>query len=252
MTGSETEDAEKPVVAAFRPADERAGEAREVLRRLGVEPVVDPMLAVDSTGRTPAPAEYVIFTSKTGAEIVEEAGWSPDGATIAAIGPRTAETLRAAGYAVDIVPAEYSSGGLVDALDGQVEGRAVTVARSDHGSDRLLDGLDEAGATVRETVLYRLHRPEDAGISAELAAAGRLDAVCFTSSLTVTHFLDAAAGRGVREAAVAGLSDAVVGAIGEPTAETATGHGLVPDVVAPEATFDTLAQTVIDETERSD
>jgi uroporphyrinogen-III synthase len=76
----------------------------------------------------------------------------------------------------------------------------------------LTDGLDAAGAFVHETVLYRLVRPESAGNSAVAAAEGRLDAACFTSSLTVEHFLEAAADRGVREAAVAGLAEAGGGA----------------------------------------
>ena len=120
------------------------------------------------------------------------------------------------------------------------------MARSDHGSDVLLDGLRAAGAEVNETVLYRLTRPDGAGESAALAAEGGLDAVAFTSSLTVVHFLDAAADRGVREDAIAGLNDAVVGAIGPPTAETAAEHGVDVEVVPEDAAFDSLAGAVVD------
>jgi len=122
----------------------------------------------------------------------------------------------------------------------------VEVARSDHGSTVLTDGLDAAGAYVHETVLYRLVRPESAGKSAVAATDGRLDAACFTSSLTVEHFLEAAADRGVREAAVAGLAEAVVGAIGEPTRETASARGIPVDVVPDTATFESLATAVVE------
>ncbi|MUV89317.1 uroporphyrinogen-III synthase [Halapricum sp. CBA1109] len=234
-------------VAVFRPDDERLTEAVELLDSLGADAVGDPMLEVEPTGATPrTEADYVVFTSKTGVELVADAGYSPGDATVCAIGSATAEALRAAGYAVDIVPETYSSTGLVDTLEGSVAGKRVEIARSDHGSAALIEGLIEAGAYVHETVLYRLVRPEDSGESAWLASDGSLDAAMFTSSLTVEHFLDAAADRGVRAAAIEGLNDAVVGAIGEPTKETAEAAGIDVDVVPETADFETLACDVVE------
>jgi uroporphyrinogen-III synthase len=238
-------DDDRPQVAVFRPDDDRLAAAGSLLTELGVDPVADPMLSVEPTGATPRNAEYVVFTSKTGAELVADAGWGPGDATVVAIGPKTGEALEAAGYAVDLVPDDYSSSGLVDLLADRVGGASVEVARSDHGSPVLLDGLRGAGANVHETVLYRLVRPEGAGESAALAAGGDLDAACFTSSLTVEHFLDAAAERGVREDAIEGLNAAVVGVIGEPTRETAAGFGIEVDVVPPAATFESLARKTV-------
>ena len=40
-------------VAFFRPDDERANEAETLLSELGVEPLSDPMLAVEPTVRPP-------------------------------------------------------------------------------------------------------------------------------------------------------------------------------------------------------
>jgi uroporphyrinogen-III synthase len=240
--------ADGPRVAVFRPDDDRLRRAGDLLDSLGAEPVPDPMLAVAPTGATPGTAPHVVFTSKTGAELVAERGWKPQG-EVHAIGPKTADALRAAGYDVCVVPEVYSSSGLVRALRDRVAGERVEVARSDHGSPVLLDGLREAGADVTETVLYRLTRPPGAGESAERAAQGDLAGACFTSSLTVEHFLAAADERGVRADAVAGLSAAVVGAIGEPTAETARDHGLSVDVVPDEATFAALARAVVDRCE---
>ncbi|OYR49772.1 uroporphyrinogen-III synthase [Halorubrum sp. Ea8] len=234
-----------PRVAVFRPADERIDDAAALLESLGAEPVADPMLAVEATGAVPAAAPYVVLTSKTGVELAAEAGWEPGDATLVAIGPATAAAAREAGWTVDVVPDEYTSAGLVEALSGRVAGEAVEVARSDHGSDVLIEGLRDADATVNETVLYRLTRPEGAGESTERAAAGDLDAAAFTSSLTVTHFLEAADERGIREAAIAGLDDATVGAIGPPTAETAAEHGIDVDVVPGDADFAALAEAVV-------
>ncbi|VTT85396.1 Uroporphyrinogen-III synthase [Halorubrum sp. DM2] len=236
----------RPRVAVFRPDDERIESAVDLLRSLGAEPVPDPMLEVEPTGAVPEDAPLVVLTSKTGVELAAEAGWEPGDADLAAIGPATAAAAREAGWTVDVVPEEYTSAGLVAALEPRVAGERVVVARSDHGSDVLLDGLREAGADVTETVLYRLSRPVDAGDSAESAAAGDLDAVAFTSSLTVENFLAAAADRGVGDEARAGLADAVVGAIGPPTAETAAENGVAVDVVPDEASFEALATAVVD------
>jgi uroporphyrinogen-III synthase len=244
-----------PRVAVFRPDDERMAEAVALLESLGAAPVADPMLAIEETGAVPrTDADVVVFTSKTGAGCLPD-GWSPGDATVCAIGPGTAGALREAGVRVDLVPETYSSAGLVEALreevgvapsgEAGIEGARVEVARSDHGSDVLLDGLDDADAYHHETVLYRLVRPDGAGESADLAAAGELEAALFTSSLTVEHFLAAAGERGVREAAIDGLEGAVVGAIGEPTRETAEREGIAVDVVPGEATFEALARAVL-------
>lgn len=233
-------------VAVFRPDDDRLSDAVELLDSLGATPVPDPMLAVEPTDATPEPAEYVVLTSKTGVELLAEAGWSPGDSTLCCIGASTAAAARDAGWTVDRVPEEYTSAGLVEHLRDEVAGATVEVARSDHGSDVLLDGLREAGAEVNETVLYRLVRPEGSGQSTVMAAGGELDGVCFSSSLTVEHFLDAAAERGVREEAVAGLNDAVVGVIGPPTRETAESHGIDVDVVPDAADFDELVCDVVE------
>lgn len=256
-------DAEPRMLAAvFRPDDGRGAAAADLLEALGADPLVDPMLEVVPTGALPrTDADYVVLTSTTGVEIVagergksgpgddadgaDHAEWTADDATVCAIGETTADALRERGYAVDVVPDEYSSSGLVDALEADVAGARVEVARSDHGSAVLTDGLNAAGAYVHETVLYRLERPSDAGESATRAAAGDLDVALFTSSLTVEHFLEIAAERGEVDAARAGLGDAVVGAIGQPTRDTAEDAGVEVDLVPDRADFETLAHAVV-------
>ncbi|MFC4249693.1 uroporphyrinogen-III synthase [Natribaculum luteum] len=241
--------ADCPTVAVFRPDDERLAEAVDLLESRGVDPVADPMLAVEPTSETPRmDADYVILTSKTGVELAAEADWEPGDATVCAIGPRTADSLRDAGYPVDVVPQAYTSSGLVAELEDEVDGARIEVARSDHGSEVLLDGLETAGAYLHETILYRLVRPEGSGESTELAADGDLDAVMFTSSLTVENFLSAADERGVRETALEGLAEATVGVIGDPTRETAESLGVDVDVVPEDATFDALAAATLEET----
>ena len=237
---------DRPTVGVFRPDDDRMTDALAVLDSLGVDGVADPMLAVEPTGALPrTDAEYTILTSKTGAELVADTDWRPGG-LLCAIGDPTAAALEAVGYAVDIVPETYSSTGLVEHLADEIDGKRIEVARSDHGSPVLLDGLEDAGAYVHETVLYRLVRPAGSGVSVERLADGELDGVLFTSSLTVTHFLDATRERGLDAEVRAGLDDAVVGAIGHPTADTAREAGITVDVVPEDAEFEALARAVVE------
>lgn len=234
----------RPTVAVFRPDDERLEAAVTLLEDLDVEPLADPMLQVEPTGRQPrTDADYTILTSKTGADRMGETGWQPAG-RLCAIGQTTAEALERAGFRVDIVPKRYSSEGMVDRLDGQVDGACVEVARSDHGSAVLLDGLEAAGAYVHETILYRLTRPADAGTAAVRAAEGTLDAALFTSSLTVENLLDSAAERDILDDVITGLNEGLVGCIGPPTARTAREHGIEVAVVADTADFEVLAREV--------
>lgn len=236
----------RPRVAVFRPDDERLTRAVNLLADLGVEPIADPMLAVEPTGAAPRPdADYVVLTSKTGVECAAEEGWTPGTARVCAIGSATADALREEGYDVDLVPEEFSSAGLVRALSQRVPGARVEVARSNHGSAVLTDGLVEVGAYVHETVLYELVRPPEVGEAVDLAASGALDAALFTSSLTVEHFLEAATEQDVRADVLSGLDDAMVGAIGDPTRETARQHGVAVDVVPDTAAFEPLARAVV-------
>lgn len=233
-------------VAVFRPDDDRIASAVAAIEERGWTAHADPLLAVEPTGAEPeTDADVVVFTSTTGVGIALDAV-EPEAltaATVAAIGPKTAAALREGGVTVDVVPEEYTSAGLVAALADRVDGRRVEVARSDHGDPALLQGLEDAGATVHETVLYRLTRPDGAGeATVDALLAGNLDAVLFTSSLTVEHLLEAAGDR--RADAVEALEDVVVGAIGEPTAATAGERGIEVDVVPGEATFPALLEAL--------
>jgi uroporphyrinogen-III synthase len=237
----------KPTVAVFRPDDERLDEAAAFLESLGVEPVCDPMLSIRATGARPrSDGDYTVFTSMTGVELAAKAGWTPEETVLCAIGPTTADAAEEAGFDVDLVPDAYTSSGLVEALGPSVDGARVEVARSDHGSAVLLDGLESAGAYVHETVLYELAIPKTAGRSVSLAAEGALDVALFTSSLTVEHFVQIAEERGIASDVMDGLEGAVVGAIGPPTAETAEKLGITIDVVPSEAEFEVLARETLE------
>lgn len=243
---------EGPLVAVLRPDDGRLERTATDLEELGATPLKDPMLAIESTGAAPrSDADLTIFTSTTGARLAGEAGWDPSDTHVVAIGPSTADALREEGFEVTRIPDAYSSMGLVESLADEAAGCRIEVARSDHGSAVLLKGLAGAGGYVHETVLYRLSRPAAAGRSVEQAVEGVLDGILFTSSLTVEHFLDAADAQGARAETLERLNDStVVGAIGDPTRQTAAANGLAVDVVPERADVEQLASAVVARTRR--
>ena len=238
----------RPRVAIFRPADERLDRSVDRLAQLGFEAVPDPMLEIVPSGKLPRPdAEILILTSRTAANVLRDAEWAQPDIPLYAIGGPTASALSEAGYRVADTPETYTSAGVVEYLQDDVDGVRVEVARSDHGSAVLIDGLIDAGAYVHETVLYRLQKPADAGTSIEQLIDGHIDAMLFTSTLTVEHFLDAATERNVRDDVIEGVRRCVVGAIGPPTRRTLEAHELEVDVVPGEVTFDALAEALADD-----
>lgn len=233
-----------PRVAFFRPDDRRAESAANAARERGLTPLSDPLLETVPTGAKPrTDAGFIVLTSVTGVELAAETVRNTD-AVVCAIGPKTADALREAGVNVDVVPDEYTSTGLVNVLEGRVDGARVEVARSDHGSDELTDGLVEAGGYVHETVLYEIIRPKGGGEkTAHALDDEEIDAVLFTSSLTVEHLLEALEETGV---GLGTLNDAAVYAIGEPTRETAENLGVEVDDVPEEETFESLLDAATD------
>jgi uroporphyrinogen-III synthase len=237
----------KPTVAVLRPDDTRIEEAIRYLQSLGVTPVADPMLTICPTGKQPRQAEYCIFTSTTGVELAVGCGWEPAEETVCAVGRQTATALRNQGYSVDVVPSTFTSGGLVEELADEVEGKTVEIARSAHGSNVLVRGLEEAGAAVDETQLYRLERPEPAGRSVSLAIDGQLDGILFTSPRTVDHFFEIAMEQDQVTELKCGLEETVIGAIGAPTARAIRDNEVEIDITPESVNFEQLAELTVQE-----
>lgn len=233
-----------PVVALFRPDDARMRQSAALVTEHGGRPLCDPMLSVVATGQLPPlDAPMTVFTSRTGVEIAAAAGWTPAGTDVVAIGPATAAVAVDAGWARPPVPGRYDSEGLAELIIEQDPTRVV-IARSDHGSAVLPAALAAAAVPYEEVVLYRLERPGDAGTSVTAAAEGAVDALAFTSSLTVDHFHEIAAEADLTAAIMARRSQLTVGAIGAPTAETLGAHGLEADCIPAEATADALIEAI--------
>jgi uroporphyrinogen-III synthase len=235
-------------VLVTRPADQ-AGALVERLAARGALPVVLPTIAIAPLADTAAldgaigrlaGYDWIIFTSANGVTAFWERlaaagldGRALAGRSVAAIGPATAEALRERGVAVAFIPEEYVAERILDGL-GDVAGRRVLLPRAEIARKALAGELRARGAEVEELAAYRtLAAPPDPEALAELRAG--VDAITFTSSSTVRHFV---------ELAGPDTGNAVIACIGPITAQTARELGLPVDVVAREYTLDGLVRAL--------
>jgi uroporphyrinogen-III synthase len=178
--------------------------------------------------------EWVVFTS---ANAVERC-WrhlgdvaALGGAKVAAIGEGTAAALAEHGIAADLVPERFVAESLVDAFPAPARlGEApVLLPCAAEARDVLADGLRAKGWRVEVVEAYRtvVSTFDESGFG----ALDDADAITFTSSSTVTGYL---------ELAGAGRMPPVVACIGPVTARTAMKAGLRVDVVAAVHTVDGL------------
>jgi uroporphyrinogen III methyltransferase/synthase len=224
---------------AVTRARAQASELAARLRALGAEAVETPAIRIEPVGvDLPDLARYdlVCLTSPNGVwRFFEELearhldARALAGVRVAAIGPGTARALREHGVRADVVPERFVAEGLVEALAG-LEVRRALIARAAAARDVLPDALRERGAEVDVLPLYRTVA-EPLG-EHERAAVADADYLTFTSSSTVSFFLEGFGGpppSGVR-----------LVSIGPVTSQTLRDRGLEPDVEAERHDIDGL------------
>jgi uroporphyrinogen III methyltransferase/synthase len=217
------------------------------LRALGATVVEAPAIRIepiDATLPELAGFDLLCVTSPNGARrLLECCRDARDlrGPAIAAIGPGTADALRAGGIEADIVPPRAVAESLVEALADKPVQRALIV-RAETARDVLPDALRERGAQVEILALYRTVAQSLDG-HARAAAVGA-DYVTFTSASAVRFFVEAA-GPGW-----AGSDGSRIVSIGPITSEALREHGLEPDVEATEHTPDGLVAALLADAER--
>jgi uroporphyrinogen III methyltransferase / synthase len=232
-------------VAVTRARAQASGLAAR-LRGLGARTVEAPAIRIvplDGPAPDLVDCDLVCLTSPNGVRLLfarlAAAGQDARalaGATVAAIGPGTARTLREHGVIADVVPEQFVAESLVAALADVPVERAL-VARAAEARDVLPDALRDRGAAVDVLALYEtVADPLDADT---LAAARAADYVTFTSSSTVRYFLASAGG-----SAELGAGTRVV-SIGPVTSEAAVKAGLRVDVEAERHDIDGLVDALL-------
>ncbi len=249
------------VVALVTRAREQADALSEPLESLGARVILTPAIRfedpadwrpADEALRQASSYDWAIFTSANGVEAVSRRlealrlGWQIfSGVRLVAIGPATAAALENRGLRVSIVPEVYQAEGLLAALQAEsVAGRRILLARAERARDVLPDELRRSGAEVDVVAVYRTAgcppAPEAIAVLERREPAEDV-VVIFTSSSTVTHFLE-----DLSPAAMEGMRAATLAAIGPITADELTRLGWEPAIVPSEFTIPALVQAIRD------
>jgi len=159
-------------------------------------------------------------------------------ATIIARGPKPVPVLREYGLRANrIAPEPHTTVELVATLDAEpVRGRRVLVLTAGELFEQPSASLRARGADAVELQLYKWAlSPADASRIEETideVAAGRMDAVLFTSQVQLHHVLEIATKRAVHDALLSALRERVlVGAVGPTVEQALAQHGLHADVM---------------------
>jgi uroporphyrinogen-III synthase len=229
-------------------APHQAAELDALLRTCGAEPVAYPCIdiappedarSLDDALRAAARGafDWLVLTSANTAlslsrrvDALELDRSGLHGMKIAAVGPASAEAARDyLGLEATLLPEEYVAESLVEALR-IAPGARVLLPQSDLARPVLADGLAAAGLAVSVVVAYRTVIGSGGADVPALLAAGRIDAVTFTSSSTLENFLVRLGQAGQTPDVLAGVCIACIGPV---TAKTAQEHHL-PVAVVPE------------------
>jgi uroporphyrinogen III methyltransferase/synthase len=253
---------------------QQAGALCELLQAAEAVPIALPMIEitdpldwqpVDKALTLVHEYDWLIFTSVNVVEQVFKRlgtlGYGLDGlkkVQIATVGPQTALALEEAGVRVELVPKKYALTHVVDAFrdlagEAGLAGKKFLLLRPVGGRREVVEELLHDGAIVDEVATHQAlplspDTPESRAV-VEMMKNGELDAITFTGSSTVQHFVS-----WMRQAApeiLQSFSDTgakvqhpLLAAIGPVTGSTLGEYGLPLGVVATEYTIEGLVEAL--------
>lgn len=253
-------------------ATRRASEQAALVRSLGGIPEIGRSIDIDSPASDDvlsqtldqllaAPIDITVFVTGVGARhLLEAARRRGDlervleavrGSRVISRGIKPRRILRTFGLAPDWVASPAESRVIRDALlTEDLSERRIVVQCAGAAPDVMIGPFRAAGADVVEAHPYLLDTPADAGgalLLADDAAAGRLDALTFTSAHAVEGFVAMAERAGIDTDAI-GANGTLIVAVGPVTREALRAHGLPvhvePAVPRMGAMFQDLAATL--------
>ncbi len=238
---------------------EQAGRFGELLEAQGAEVIEVPLIEIapptsweplDHAIKHLEIYRWVIFTSANGVDAffrrlreLRQDARRLGSAQICAIGSATADALERYAVIADLVPAEFRAEGIVEALKPyDLTGAKILLPRAEVARDLLPKDLEQRGTTVDVVPVYRTVQSSIAGdILKPLLRDRKIDLVTFTSSSTVTNFVEALAQEDLKV-----LCEGVrVACIGPITQETAERYGLPIDVVPARYTIPSLVDAIV-------
>ena len=152
---------------------------------------------------------------------------------------------------IPIFVPSHSHGSAIAAEMTDVNEKKILLPRAKIATADLPNGLREKGARVDDVPLYDTVKVASDGdnrrdeIEADLLS-GRINFVTFTSSSTVTNFLEMFP----THAPEVLLADVKVAVIGPTTQKTAVKYGVQVNVIAKEASIESLVEVIIGEYQR--
>ena len=241
-------------------ARRQSGRFCTALRALGAEVIDLPTIETESVPAGGALDEaidnltdydWLIFTSTNGVRyFIERLDQSNRDlrdlrACILAIGPATAEAVRALHLKVDFLPEQFLAEGALEALTSQdIGGKRILLPRAVQARDLLPRELERRGAKVDVVPTYRTVLPDSSKTAAAklFSTTKHPDWVTFTSSSTAKNF--------VTLIPKEHLVDTRIASIGPVTSATIRELGLQVHIEAREYTTDGLLQALVKEAEK--
>ena len=164
-------------------------------------------------------------------------------ARICAVGQKTVETLDQIGIRADYVPSQYRGAVLAAELEG-VEGQKILLPRALIADNDLPNDLRDRGAIVDTIPIYKTVKAGAEGRETLIADLqnGRINMVTFTSSSTVTNFLEMFSSH----SSATLFNQVHIAVIGPSTEATAKANGLTVDIVAKQASVESLAEEIVE------
>lgn len=241
----------------------RASELAKLISNYGGEPVIAPaMREVPLDSNTEALSfveallagkfEIVIFLTGVGARAVlsvAETKYNREDFVaglrqVKAVprGPKPIAVLRELGVTPALtVPEPNTWRELLQTLDEAANSsqefqlRGARIALQEYGvsNPELIAGLAKRGGIVTRVPVYQWALPEDVAplqSAIKELAAGKFDAVLFTTGIQVAHLFQVAAEMELEKAMREGLARTIVASIGPTTSEELQRHGIRPDL----------------------
>jgi uroporphyrinogen-III synthase len=238
----------------------QADEFANKLRSAGFEPVFFPVieikpvednLALERALSKLSCYEWIVFTSVNAVEVVfgnySRLIFSDGvGTRFAAIGPKTAGSLKAHGIDPHFVPEEYIAEAILPGL-GDLIGKWVLLPRAEIARKALPEAIFNAGGIPHEITVYKTlpSQPDPDGLA---ALRSGVDVITLTSPSTVQNLIAIAKQNGLDPLHLPG--NPVFACIGPITEQAAKEAGLANLLVAREYTTDGLL-TVLNQMEVS-
>lgn len=167
-------------------------------------------------------------------------------ARIAAVGPKTAEALIARGLIAEELPVKFYAESLLDQLEDMLKpGEKALLPRGDLAREVLpkelaAKGLEAIEIDVYETVIANVQDE----LALEWLRDGGIHMITFTSSSTVTNFLEILKNKGIKDP-VKSLEGVPIASIGPITTKTIQEAGLQVTLEAEASTLDDLLSAIV-------